>query len=77
MPELGAEAVGADQRRVARELPYARLRAGVDDRQAAPRSRQMFCGRSELGKLAEVAGGELVVVDDVQALAAIRAREAR
>ena len=35
----------------------------------------MFCGRSELGHLAEVAGGPLVVVDDVEPLAAVRAGE--
>ena len=76
-PELGAEAVGADQRRVAREAcPRAPARARRRSA-AAPRSARCCCGRSAAGTSREVPGGQLVVVDDVEALAAVRAGEHR
>ncbi len=72
--ELGAEPVGADQRCVAGVLSHARLRARVDDREQlleVPDVLRALGAR----EVPEVAGRQLVVVDDVQALAAVRAGE--
>ena len=76
-PQLGAEPVGADQRRVAGELARPVPARGRRRSAAAPRSARCCCGRSARGHLGEVAGRQLVVVDDVQALAAVRAGEHR
>ena len=74
--QLGAQAVGPDQGRVARVVSHARLRARVDDRQQLLEVPDVL--RALLARhLGEVAGGQLVVVDDVQALAAVRAGEDR
>ena len=73
-PQLGAEPVGADQRGVAGVAPDARLRGGVDDRQELLEVPDVLRALGA-GDVPEVAGGQLVVVGDVEPLAAVRAGE--
>src|SRR5262249_40316676 len=74
--QLGREPVGADQRRVAGVAPDPSLSGGVGDRQQlleVPDVARALPPRD----LLEVLRGSLVVVGDVQPLAALRAREYR
>ena len=74
--QLGTQAVGPDQGRVAGVLPDPRLGSRVDDRQQLLEVPDVL-GALGGGEVAEVARRQLVVVDHVEALAAVRAGEDR
>ena len=74
--QLRPQPVGVDQGRVAGVAPDARLRGGVDDRQQLLEVPDVL-GALGVRDLSEMTSGQLVVVDDVKPLAAVRTREHR